>query len=204
MTAIQQLRDTIQRKRGELDTLTRQRDQSTVALVAANRNLIRLEKIKVIIQTVARMTQEQLEYHVSEISTLALATVFPRPYKLKLSFTERRNRTEADIVFVDSAGNEFSPISDTGGGAVDVAAFGLRLSLWTLAKQRSRGVILLDEPFRFLSKDLQPKAGEVLKQISARLGVQFIIITQDNALVESADRVFRVEKRRGISQVTQQ
>jgi DNA repair exonuclease SbcCD ATPase subunit len=107
-------------------------------------------------------------------------------------------------VFVDGDGGELSPLSASGGGAVDIAAFGLRLSLWTLPEKRTRGVIVLDEPFRFLSKDLHAKAGQAIKELSARLGLQFIIVTHENTLQESADKIFRVEKRRGVSKVTEE
>lgn len=145
-----------------------------------------------IIQTVAKATQELLEYHISELVSLALASVFPDPYKLKLVFELRRGKSEADLLFVKKGAEPVSPMEASGGGAVDVAAFGLRLSLWSLQNPRSRPTLIFDEPFRYLSRDLQQKASQMLREISMRLGIQMIIVTHEPNLLESADRVFEV------------
>jgi len=98
-------------------------------------------------------------------------------------------------------GVRMNPSADSGGGAVDVAAFALRLSLWSLQNPRSRNTIILDEPFRFLSKDLHHKAGELLKQISETLGIQLIIVTHEKELQQYANKVFTVDMVDKISYV---
>jgi len=65
-------------------------------------------------------------------------------------------------------------------------------------------VIVLDEPFRFLSKDLQPKAGIMLSQLSENLGIQFIMVTHNEAFVEQADTVIEVSQGKGVSRVDQE
>ena len=89
----------------------------------------------------------------------------------------------------------------SGGGAVDVAAFALRVASWSMQHPRSRATIILDEPMRFLSTDLQPKASEMLKQLSEKLGLQFIIITHEEELADEADKVFEIRQRKGVSEV---
>jgi DNA repair exonuclease SbcCD ATPase subunit len=86
---------------------------------------------------------------------------------------------------------------------VDLAAFALRVALWRISSPALRPTIVLDEPFKHLSEDLQPKASALLKEVSSRLGVQFIMVTHSEELVESADRVFQVSLRRGMSRVTE-
>lgn len=158
------------------------------------------EEAQKILQLVAEQTQQQFQYKISELVTLALQSVFPDPYEFRVKFTQRRNKTEADLVFIRK-GEEVDPMEASGGGVVDVAAFALRMSLYTLQKPKSRPTIVMDEPFRFVSRDLQPRVSQLLKELSQRLGLQFIIVTHQNSLIEYADKVFEVTKERKHSKV---
>lgn len=160
-----------------------------------------IDEAQALIQAVAQRTQQEIEYRIGELVTLAMEAVFPDPYALRLRFEVRRGRTEADLLFVDKNGEELDPMDATGGGAVDVAAFALRVALWSLQRPRSRATIVMDEPFRFLSSDLQPRAGVMLREVSERLGLQFILVTHEEEILEAADRVFRVRQRDGKSEV---
>jgi DNA repair exonuclease SbcCD ATPase subunit len=159
-----------------------------------------IEKAREIIKIVALDTQKQLEYQISEIVSLALASVFEEPYKLKLNFVEQRGKTEAVITF-ERNNQECNPLTASGGGAVDVACMALRLSLWSLQQKRTRNTIILDEPFKCLSKDLSEKAGQLLKMLSDKLGIQFILVTHDQNIVPYADKVFKVSKNNNYSKV---
>ena len=159
-----------------------------------------IEKAREIIRIVALDTQKQLEYQISEIVSLALASVFEEPYKLKLNFLEQRGKTEAVITF-ERNNQECNPLTASGGGAVDVACMALRLSLWSLQQKRTRNTIILDEPFKCLSKDLSEKAGQLLKMLSDKLGIQFILVTHDQNIVPYADKVFKVSKNNNYSKV---
>jgi len=145
-------------------------------------------------------TQQQLQFHISDITSLALEAVFPDPYELKVEFVQRRNKTECDLLFVRDD-MEIDPIEASGVGAIDVAAFALRIASWSMMRPHSRNVIILDEPFRFLSTNYQEQASNMIKEISDKLGLQFIIITHEENLTPSADRIFQVKKRGKVSKV---
>jgi DNA repair exonuclease SbcCD ATPase subunit len=68
-----------------------------------------------------------------------------------------------------------------------------------MASPRTRNTIILDEPFRFLSEDHQEQAGIMLKEISKKLGIQFLVVTHNPILAEVADRTFNVNIKKGIS-----
>lgn len=166
------------------------------------RNLFYHERAREIVKTVALATQEQLTFHISDVATLALEAVFNDPYKLQVEFIQRRNKTECDLFFTRDD-TRMDPLDASGGGAVDVAAFALRIASWSMARPRSRNVIVLDEPLRFLSEDNQERASQMIKELSEKLGLQFIIVTHNETLTAYADRVFEVKIRKGISKVTQ-
>ncbi|MBU2249717.1 MAG: hypothetical protein KKD77_23425, partial [Gammaproteobacteria bacterium] len=48
---------------------------------------------RVIIQEVGQQTQAQLSYHLSDLISAAMQDVFDDPYKLKVEFVVRRNKT---------------------------------------------------------------------------------------------------------------
>lgn len=159
-----------------------------------------LERVREIVRIVGLETQQQLQFHISDIATLALESIFPDPYKLKLDLVERRNKTECDILF-ERNGELFNPLDSSGVGAVDVAAFALRIASWSMAVKRTRNTIILDEPMRFLSAEYQENASEMIKEISKKLGIQFIIVTHNEMLSSYADKSFIVSINKGISKI---
>lgn len=193
-------RKELERKKGRREQLHTDLEHTEVQIKALNKHSIYCEEAQLIIQDVAQQTQAQLEYHVSELVTLAMSAVFEDPYELKVEFVQRRNRTECDLWFKRDD-NFVNPMLASGGGAVDVAAFALRVALWSLARPKTNNILILDEPMRFLSKTYQPQASTVIKEISERLGLQIIYVTHSEELVEAADKVITVRQVKGISQV---
>lgn len=181
----------ISKKKGERDLLTRQRKDIKDVLLVLKQDSLDLEEAQIILQIVAKETQEQLKYHITDIVQLAIDACFPNEYIFDINFEIKRGKTEAYIVFKKN-GHDIDPLDDSGGGVVDLASFALRIAAWSLGKTDS--VIILDEPFRFLSKDLQPQAAEIMKQISEKLKLQFIMVTHNKDIVDCSDRVFEVAK----------
>ena len=194
-------RNRLEQYKGQETQVKRQIGKLAEEIRDLDREKVNSEKAQVVIRTVAQATQQELEYHISDVVSLALGAVFNDPYELKLDFVIRRGKTEADINF--SRKDELiRPLFSSGGGPVDVASFALRVALWGLSQPRTRNTLILDEPFKWLSVDLQPKAGEMIKRISNKLGLQIIMISHVPDLIESADKVFNVELKSGISYVS--
>lgn len=199
---IQQLRQSLERQQGQKIQIERSIDQLKTDLTENKRSLRRHEQAREIIRTVGIETQRQLQFHISDITSLALDAVFDDPYELKVEFVERRNKTECDLKFV-RGDMEIDPMTASGVGAVDVASFALRIASWSMMRPRTRPTIILDEPFRFLSENYQDKASQMLKELSEKLGLQFIIVTHEQTLSSYADRTFEVSIHKGVSKVKQ-
>jgi DNA repair exonuclease SbcCD ATPase subunit len=161
-------------------------------------DLLNTEKARIVVQEVANSVQKNLEYRITSIVSLALASVFPDPYEFKVEFVTRRNQTECDFYFIRD-GNECDPMDSSGGGALDIASLALRMAIWSIKK--TRAIQILDEPCKFLSRDMQSKASEMLKELSEKLGIQMIVVSHIPEMIEAADRVFEVTNKEGVSNV---
>jgi len=65
---------------------------------------------------------------------------------------------------------------------VDVAAFALRLSALMLSRPARRRVVVLDEPFKFVSAGYRDRVRAMLENLAPDLEVQFIFVTHIDEL----------------------
>lgn len=200
---VNELRSRLEQLKGQRIQVKNSIKSTKLKLIEKKRDRDLHEQAREIMKEVGLRTQQQLQFHISDIASLALGAVFPDdPYELKVEFIQRRNKTECDLLFVRD-GNEIDPMTASGCGAVDVASFALRVASWSMQNPRSRNVIILDEPMRFLSEDRQEQASKIIQELSQRLGLQFIIITHEPNLALYADKIFNVSIRKRISQINE-
>lgn len=202
MHNIQYHRNLLEQQKGKLNHIQTSLLNLQNEIIENKKLLEEHEQAREIIRTVGQKTQEQLQVNISDITSLALESVFPDPYSLCVNFVNRRNKTECDLYF-ERDGNRVDPLTASGVGAVDVAAFALRIASWSMSVPHSRNTIILDEPFRFLSENYQEQASLMLSEISKKLGIQMLLITHEKELTTYADRIFEVSIRKGISNIKQ-
>lgn len=179
--------------------------KETIELKKQSENKLKLlEQAQVFLQTVAQNTQEKLKYQIEDIVNLALESVFPNEYEFKINFNVSRGKTDAELIFLDKrTGQTIDPMEASGGGVVDVTCFALRISAWAL-ENGTDNLIILDEPFKFVSKDLVERAGEILKTLSEKMKLQLILVTHIPEFIDVADKVFEVKKNeKGISRIVE-
>ena len=168
--------------------------QNKTTLNNLNNRIKLLEQAQAFLQKVAQDTQSQLKFQIEDIVNLALETCFPNEYEFQLQFNIARGKTDAELVFLSQkTGRPIDPMNASGGGVVDLTAFALRIASYAL-EQGVDNVIILDEPFRFISRDLQARAGEILKSLSTKLGLQIVMVTHIGQMIDVADKVFEVKK----------
>lgn len=159
-----------------------------------------LLKVQVLFQQASEMTQKQLEFHISGLVSTALAAIWDDPYEFKVEFVQKRGKTEADLYLVRN-GAKMNPLHASGGGVVDVVSLALRMAFWSLT-QTTRPFLILDEPFKHLSSDLQGKAANMLKLLSEKLDLQVLMVSHISKLIEGADKVFTISLQNGESVVS--
>lgn len=134
------------------------------------------EEAQQIVQVLAETVQEEAHHRIAGVVSRCLVTVFDTPYEFNITFERARGRTEARLAFVRD-GVTVSPMDAAGGGVVDVAAFALRLSCLMLSRPPKRRVVVMDEPFKFVSAEYRPAVRTMLEDLATELGVQFIMVT---------------------------
>jgi DNA repair exonuclease SbcCD ATPase subunit len=190
----------LEKRKGQREQIQKTINECKLHIVNLKKLLTQHEKAREVIRQVGLVTQQQLQVHISDIVSLALEAVFPNPYSFQVDFIQRRNKTECDLLF-DKDGEKIHPLTASGGGAVDVASFALRVASWSMAMPHSRNTLILDEPFRYLSADLLPQAGEMIKQLSEELGLQIIMVTHSEELMDCADKTFMVSQKRQVTEI---
>jgi len=125
---------------------------------------------------VARDIQAKVCGCVAGVVSRCLEAVFDEPYEFKMDFVEKRGRTEVELTF-EKNGQVVDPLSASGGGVVDVASFALRLAAILLSGPKTRRILVLDEPFKFLSRVYRPKIHQLLEDLAKEMGVQIIMVT---------------------------
>jgi DNA repair ATPase RecN len=199
--SIQDLRVRLEREKGRFAQVEEDISQSQDLLSDLRIRGIDIEQSAIILQMAAQQTQSQLSFYISDMVTAAIEAVFlDDNFQFHLEFVQRRGKTEADLFLGDSKGNRIKPADAEGGGLIDIISFALRICLWSLTKS-SRVVMVLDEPLKFLSRDLLPKAGELVKSLSERLNLQIIMVSHLDELINEADNVIRIKKTKGISAI---
>lgn len=193
---INDIRRKLEQKKGQRNQVAKDLKQATSEKNRLEKEARYSEKAQAIIQAVAQQTQNELEYRITEPVSLALSAIWSDPYKQVAEFKiTGRGTTECHLGF-ERGGIVTKPLYSSGGGPIDVAAFALRMSAWSLSQPRSRNVLFLDEPFRFVSKKRLPAAGQMLKEAAKELNLQIVMISHISELIDSADKVFELGKDR--------
>lgn len=181
MIDIDQEGEEIKKLGGRLDYLQQTVAKEEKELKKNEQGLKRAQDAQEILQHLAQAVQQQAHRKISEVVSSCLSTVFEDPYEFKIEFERKRGRTEAQLRFVRQD-LDVDPLSASGGGMVDVAAFALRVACLMLHRPRLSKVVILDEPFKFVSAQYRDNVREMLEGLAKDLGVQIVMVTHIDEL----------------------
>lgn len=158
-----------------------------------------------IIQKKAFETQNNIKLHITNIVNLAIESIpfENKPDCFDLEFVYRRNQIECDFFYMEN-NQRLNPLR-CGGGLLDIVSFALRIACLTLRKNKNN-VILFDESFKNINdpdqkRELKYYVSEILKKLSDKLNLQFIIVGSNDDFLEIADKVFQISLDNGVSNV---
>jgi DNA repair exonuclease SbcCD ATPase subunit len=148
------------------------------------------------LQAFADKLQHLVEDDVSNFVTEGVKAVFGREKQFKLEFGLRGNQVVANMMLDDLPLNsQKGGVFSQSGGVLHVVSWLLRL--WVILRLSLGGavsrVVLMDEPFGWLSPQYVPNVSGLMASLSKDLGCQTIFITRDPLLVEAADVAYVAE-----------
>lgn len=193
-------RETLNKLKGMRDIYRQQHQDAEKKILSLSQQIAELESAREVVNSVMVATQSTVKGFIEEVVSLALKTVFGDTYALKVAYEIKRNKPEASLMILKD-GIEFDPTDEVGGGVIDVAALGLRMAMWALANPKPEPVLILDEPGKFVSRDLIEEFGKMIKICSEMLSLQIIMVSHDPAMIAVADRSFEVTQTNGVSKV---
>lgn len=131
------------------------------------------------------------------IVTYGLQTVFQNP-TMKLVVKERMQRNQKFYTLgISIDGVETDDWNSASGGVVDVTSFMLRVVL--LSVSSNRRFLVLDEPFKGLSKGYRENLGDFLRSLSEKMGIQFFIVSHQQEIDSAATNLFEIKQVEGHS-----
>ncbi len=146
-----------------------------------------LKEAQDIIQNLAKSVQQKAHLQICSVVTECFKTIFGEQYAFHIHFEKRAHKTWAKMVFLEGD-VELNPKTASAGGMVDVAAFALRVISIILSKPKLRKLIVADEPMKFVNgEEYQERMGDMVQYLSDKLGIQMIIVTDDDWLKSDND-----------------
>lgn len=150
--------------------------EETSNLNKARQELADAQAAQETLQLITEAIQHQVHQKISEVVSSCLSTVFDDPYEFKIEFEKKYSKTEAHLRFI-RRGLDVDPLTASGGGMVDVAAFALRVACIMLYHPKLSRVVVIDEGFKFVSEEYQDNVCQMLNELSDKLGIQIIQVT---------------------------
>lgn len=170
----------------------RRATEEAVVLEEAKQHVVHVLEAQKLVQGVAEAVQHQAHARIASVVSRCLEAVFGEgeAYEFRINFEQKRGRTESHLAFV-RGDVVVDPCDGAGGGVVDVASFALRLACLALSRPQRRRLLVLDEPFRFLSREFRPRVRDLLLTLSREMKVQLIVVTHAEDLI--CGKVIRIE-----------
>lgn len=187
-------------KKGLKKRIETQKSDIEIDLEREEQNVSNLRDARDLMNTVGVIAQNEVKIIIEELVTQALQSVFGKRYSFVIENVVQRNKPETNF-YIDIDGKKFSLREELGGGVIDVVSFSVRIVLWALMSPRSSSTIILDEPGKFISKDKLQGFGEMIKQLSDTLGIQFIVVSHEYELANVANVAYNVNQENGVSNV---
>jgi DNA repair exonuclease SbcCD ATPase subunit len=161
-----------------------------------------LEDAQEVMNLTGALAQEEFEGFIEGMVTEALQVVFGSGYTFEMETKIVRNQPETYLYVVEDGVK--TPIKDdmVGGGLLDLISMVLRVVVWSIQTPRTRPVMILDEPGKNMDRNKIDQFVAMIRRFHELLGLQFIIVTHDNKIIEMADRSFLVTRSDGTADVS--
>jgi ABC-type sugar transport system ATPase subunit len=144
-----------------------------------------------VLQELEGAWRRSFESRLSSVVSEGLTAIFGEEIKLEVKSTVKRDATSMQLVLTQGGIEIDDIVGGTGGSLVSVLDVLLKILLLVSAPDLRR-VLVLDESFRMVEARHLPALGQLLRELSQRLDLQFILVSHETELLDAADVVYEV------------
>lgn len=165
------------------------------------------DKAVQVLQAATETRRQELKDRVESLVTRGLAAVFVGAgFEFAFKVQLRRDVFGVVPVLRSAFGEDLVLETDfqdgRAGGIKDVCAFLLRVVVMSLARPKVSPFLVLDESFSHVSPDLLRGVAGLLRELNQSAGIQFVLVTHKDELVDAADVVYRARLKGGRTEFT--
>lgn len=187
--------------RGQRDMLNKQVSDCQERLLEANAQSGYHDEAQKILQALEEKWRGSAGNALANIVSHGLSVVFGGSYELNIDSKVARGVASTDLTL--TVNGLRSRIKNAHGGSVlNVLSFLFHTILTTSSKPRLRPILVLDEPFSHVSAGFRSQVCALLRELCHRLGLQMLIVTHEEELIEAADTAYLVDKPEGATKAT--
>jgi DNA repair exonuclease SbcCD ATPase subunit len=132
-----------------------------------------VQQAREVVNRMADRIKQETHQRLAGLVSRCLQIVFDEPYSLAIEFGSKSQV----VLRFERNGKEVDPMTASGGGVIDVASFALRLACIAWSKPKPRQIVVMDEPFKFLSERYRDSVRVMLETLVEEYGFQFIMVT---------------------------
>lgn len=179
-------------KKDRLDKLKNEKDEIEKKIEDLNIDLS--EKTSIALQKLSSAQRELAKERLEELGTQALKFSMGDKYRMIISLDPNSKKKIAEVFVLDeNTGIKTKPLSDNGGGIVDIMSIALRIVVLQSIVPVVEGPIILDEPFKMVSKEYVPLLSNFLLKVCKDFDRQIIVVTHNQFLAENCDNKIIIE-----------
>jgi len=190
---IRLLENDISSLEGQQALLTKQTTDNEAKVVKIKESREVFKKSVILVSVAGEQVRENIKAGFENIVTHALRSIVGEEYSLKVVFSKRGNMQEAQLnVITPDFGEAYDPIDCRGGGIVDIVSLALRVAMLELHQPKIHGPLILDEPFKHLSKEYIQNASVFLAELVNKMERQVICVTHVTSLANESGNVIQI------------
>ena len=203
---LEELQSFYDKKSGELEQIKKDKDKIEEEQINLQKQYEKLLIEKRLIDKSCEQARLDGKQAIEELSNYFLEAVFDEETRMFLNLGSKDGipTTEVELKTFKN-GEEVTIIPELDGGGInDILSSGIFCSLNIINSEQNKGIIVLDEPSKNISKGVYAdRFAEYFKTLLHEVGKQVVISTHDESLAEIGDGKFFLEKNdhTGISKV---
>lgn len=190
--------------RRRLDRVVGRRDEVVSRISQTNKSIRTLENEEQLCQLVAELFRQMIDAEVNagvqaveSLLTEGLSAVFAdQQIAVRSEVGTNRGKVSVDLITTqtqpDGTISEGSTIDAFGGAVTTVQSVLLRLIV--VMRRGLRPVLLLDESLPAFDANYVDNMGKFLRLLCERMGVDILLVTHNQALVEASHKAYRIRR----------